>query len=93
MLTAPALVPYLNFMLQFCPTNPVETELMAGGPGLAGFETRGPGAIHCPGVRCISDNSQVSKTAKPRAPGNPEMGTSARITCVMAILVRRAKPA
>ncbi len=29
MLTTPALFPYLNFMLQFCPANPAETELMA----------------------------------------------------------------
>ena len=29
MLTTPALFPYLNFMLQFCPTNPSETDLMA----------------------------------------------------------------
>ena len=29
MLTTPALFPYLNFMLQFCPTNPAETDLMA----------------------------------------------------------------
>ena len=28
MLTSPALFSYLNFMLQFCPTNPSETELM-----------------------------------------------------------------
>jgi hypothetical protein len=28
MLTTPALFSYLNFMLQFCPTNPSETELM-----------------------------------------------------------------
>jgi len=29
MLTTPALFPYLNFMLQFCPANPAETELTA----------------------------------------------------------------
>ena len=29
MLTTPALFPYLNFMLQFCPTNPAETDLMS----------------------------------------------------------------
>jgi hypothetical protein len=29
MLTSAALFPYLNFMLQFCPTNPAETDLMA----------------------------------------------------------------
>ena len=29
MLTTPTLFPYLNFMLQFCPANPAETELMA----------------------------------------------------------------
>jgi hypothetical protein len=28
MLTTPALFPYLNFMLQFCPTNPSEKDLM-----------------------------------------------------------------
>ena len=28
MLTTPALFPYVNFLLQFCPTNPAETELM-----------------------------------------------------------------
>jgi hypothetical protein len=29
MLTSPALFPYVNFMLQFCPTNPSESALMA----------------------------------------------------------------
>jgi hypothetical protein len=29
MLTAPAIFPYLNFLLQFCPTDPSETDLMA----------------------------------------------------------------
>lgn len=29
MLTTPALFPYVNFLLQFCPTNPAETDLMA----------------------------------------------------------------
>ncbi len=29
MLTTPTLFPYLNFMLQFCPTNPAESDLMA----------------------------------------------------------------
>jgi hypothetical protein len=29
MLTTPALFPYLNFMLQFCPPNPSETDLIA----------------------------------------------------------------
>jgi hypothetical protein len=29
MLTSAALFPYVNFMLQFCPTNPSETDLMA----------------------------------------------------------------
>jgi hypothetical protein len=42
---------------------------MAGGPGLAGFETRGFGVIHCSGVGRISDKSQVSKTAKPGTRG------------------------
>ena len=38
-------------------------------PGRAGFETRGFGVIHSSGVRCIIDKSQVSKIAKPGAPG------------------------
>ena len=29
MLTTPAIFPYLNFLLQFCPTDPSETDLMA----------------------------------------------------------------
>jgi hypothetical protein len=29
MLTSPALFPYVNFLLQFCPTNPVEKDLLA----------------------------------------------------------------
>ena len=42
---------------------------MAGGPGLAGFETRGFGLIQPSGVRCISAKSRVSKIAKPEVPG------------------------
>jgi hypothetical protein len=58
-----------------------------GWPGSRGGRDPGICVIHCSGVRCISDKPQVSKTAKPGAPGeeqlllssaklipNPEMG-------------------
>jgi hypothetical protein len=55
-----------KIMLNGCECQSVRT---AGGPGLVGFETRGLQVIRSFGVRYIRDMSQVSKTAKPGAPG------------------------